>query len=140
MELTGISPGPHAAQQLTRPTEQKLKGVAEEFEAILIASILKGARPSGQAGPLAGGLSHDIYQQLFNDEIAKTIARNGGIGVGRMLERQLRGILQAKDPVVSLSNPHENRLKLPPQPADSTSRGGHGVPLVKEYDGENRKP
>lgn len=132
MEPSGISLGSHAAQQPSRLTEQKLKEVAQEFEAILVASILKGARPSGQAGPLAGGLSHDLYQQLFNDEIAKTIARSGGIGVGRMLERQLRGMLQAKD--------HENRLKSPSQPADSTSGGGHGVPPVKEYDGENRKP
>lgn len=127
MELTGISPGPHAAQQLTRSTEQKLKGVAQEFEAILIASLLKEVRPSGQAGPLAGGLSHDLYQQLFTDEIAKAIARSGGIGVGRMLERQLRGILQAQNSVVSLSNPREIRLKSPSQPADSTSGGGHGV-------------
>ena len=140
MEPSGISLGSLAAQQPSRLTERKLKEVAQEFEAILVASILKGARPSGQAGPLAGGLSHDLYQQLFNDEIAKTIARSGGIGVGRMLERQLRGMLQAKDPVVSLSNPHENRLKSPSQPADSTSGGGHGVPPVKEYDGENRKP
>lgn len=127
MELGGISPGPHAAQQPARPTEQRLKMVTQEFEAILIASLLKEARPSGQAGPIASGLSHDLYQQLFTDEIAKAIARSGGIGVGRMLERQLRGMLQAQDPVVSLSNPHENRLKEPSQPADSTSRGGHGV-------------
>lgn len=127
MELSGISPGPHVARQPARPTEQKLKEVAQEFEAILIASLLKEARPSGQAAPLAGGLSHDLYQQLFTDEVAKTIARSGGIGVGRMLERQLRGMLQAKDSVVSLSNPHENQLKAPLQPADSTKRGGHGV-------------
>lgn len=127
MELTGISPGPHAAPQPTRLTEQKLKEVAQEFEAILIASILKEARPSGQAGPIASGLSHDLYQQLFTDEIAKAIARSGGIGVGRMLERQLRGILQAQNPVVSLSNPREIRLKESSEPADSTKRGGHGV-------------
>lgn len=127
MELSGISPEPHAAQQPARPTEQKLKEVAQEFEAILIASLLKEARPSGQATPLAGGLSHDLYQQLFTDEVAKAIARSGGIGVGKMLERQLRGMLQAKDSVVSLSNPHENQLKTPLQPADSTKRGGHGV-------------
>ncbi|MDD5558271.1 rod-binding protein [Candidatus Methylomirabilis sp.] len=127
MELTGISPGPHAAQQPARPTEQKLKEVAQEFEAILIASLLKEARPSGQATPLAGGLSHDLYQQLFTDEVAKAIARSGGIGVGKMLERQLRGMLQAQDPVVSLLNSHENQLKAPSQPADSTKRGGHGV-------------
>ena len=127
MELTGISPGSRTAQQAARPTEQKLKEVTQEFEAILIASLLKEARPGGQAGPFASGLSHDIYQQLFTDEVAKAIARSGGIGVGKMLERQLRGILQAPDPVVSLSNPRENQLKESSEPADSTKRGGHGV-------------
>ena len=116
MELTGISPGPRTAQHAARPTEQKLKEVTQEFEAILIASLLKEARPSGQAGPITSGLSHDIYQQLFTDEVAKAIARSGGIGVGKMLERQLRGILQVPDPV--------NKLKEPSQPADSTKRGG----------------
>ena len=54
-------------------------------------------------------------RRILTDQIIRLI------GVGRMLERQLRGILQAKDPVVSLSNPHENQLKSPSQPADSTS-------------------
>lgn len=119
MELGKVSPGLHDAQQPARPAEQKLREVVREFEAILIASLLKEARPTEQAGPIAYGFSHDLYQQLFSDEVAKAIARSGGIGVGKVLERQLRGMLRAGG--------DENRLKAPSQPADLTKRGGHGV-------------
>jgi Rod binding domain-containing protein len=102
----GLSPG--------RLEEQKLKEVAQEFEAILIAAMLKDAQQSEHAGPLAGGLSHDLYQQLFTDGIAKAIARSGGIGLGKMLERQLRGMLGA--------GTYENRLKISQEPADSSNR------------------
>lgn len=102
----GLSPG--------RLEQQKLKEITQEFEAILVATLLKGAQSSTQAGPFAGGLSHDFYQQLFADEIAKTIARSGGIGIGKMLERQLQGMLRA--------GTDENRLKEPPQPADITDK------------------
>lgn len=119
MDLTPIIRDQNSASRSARPTEQKLKEVAQEFEAILIASLLKEAQTSGQAGPVADGLSHDLYQQLFTDEVAKAIAHSGGIGVGKMLERQLRGMLKAGS--------YENRLKEPSQPADSTNRGRHGV-------------
>lgn len=116
VELGTVSSGLHAAQQPARPAEQKLKEVTQEFEAILIASLLKEALPSEQAGLFAGGLSHDLYQQLFADEVAKAMARSGGIGVGTMLERQLRETLKA--------GTHENRLKEVSQPADFTKRNG----------------
>jgi Rod binding domain-containing protein len=114
MDLGKISSGLHAAQQRTQPEEQKLKEVAQGFEAILIASLLKEARPSEQAGLFGGGLSQDLYRQLFTDEIAKAIARSGGIGVGKMLEQQLRATLRV--------GVHENRLKEPSQSTDITKR------------------
>lgn len=115
MELNNVSGGAHAAQRPIQPGEQKLKEVAQEFEAVLVASLLKDAQSSGQAGLFGGGLSHDLYQQLFIDEVARTIARSGGIGVGKMLEWQLRTTLNVEG--------HKNRLKEPPQPADFTNRG-----------------
>lgn len=114
MESPSITAGLNPASSPGRSEQQKIKEVAQEFEAILIASLLKEARSSEQAGLFGGGRSRDLYQQLFSDEVAKAIARNGGIGVGKMLERQLRGVLRA--------NTHENQLKEPSQSADSTSR------------------
>lgn len=116
MEISDVSSGRHPAQQTAKSVEQKLKETTQEFEAILIASLLKDAQPSAQAGPFAGGLSHDLYQQLFVDEVAKAIARSGGIGVGKMLERQLRGIARA--------GAHENHVKDSPHVADIKTKGG----------------
>jgi flagellar protein FlgJ len=114
MELTPIMRAHNTVSHPARPEGQKLKEVAQEFEAILIASLLKETRPSEQTGLFGGGLSNDLYRQLFTDEIAKAIARNGGIGVGKMLERQLRATLNVEG--------RENRLKASPQSADVTNR------------------
>lgn len=114
MESKSIAAGLNPVSSPGRLEQQKLKEVAQEFEAILIAAMLKEAQPSEQAGAFAGGLPHDLYQQLFTDEIAKAIARSGGIGLGKMLERQLRGMLGA--------GTYENRLKVSQEPADSSNR------------------
>lgn len=110
MELNKVSVGTHAAQRPTQRDERKLKEVAQEFEAILVASLLKDVQPSGHAGVFGSGVSRDLYQQLFIDEMAKTIARSGGIGLGKMLERQLRTTLNVGG--------QQNRLKKAYQSTD----------------------
>lgn len=112
MDLTPIMRNENSASGSVRSDGQKLKEVAQDFEAILIASLLKEAQPREPSGLFVGGVSQDLYRQLFTDEIAKAIARSGGIGVGRMLERQLRATLRL--------SAHENRLKEPSRPADVT--------------------
>ncbi|NJD69424.1 MAG: hypothetical protein C3F12_12730 [Candidatus Methylomirabilota bacterium] len=112
MEPKSISAGVNLAGSDRHSELQKLKEMAQDFEAILIASLLKEAQPREPSGLFVGGLSQDLYRQLFTDEIAKAIARSGGIGVGRMLERQLRATLRP--------GAHDNRLKEPSRPADVT--------------------
>lgn len=122
METQSVAAGLHQAASPGRLEQQKIREVAQEFEAILISVLLKGAQSHVQGGPLAGGLSHDLYQQLFTDEIAKTIARSGGIGLGKMLERQLQKMLPPPDPAVNASDLQENQLKINAESADSSDR------------------
>lgn len=135
MDIQSIAAGSNPVSSPERVQQQKLKAMAQEFEAILIAAMLKEAQPHTQADPVTGGRSHDLYQQLFTDEIAKAIARSGGIGVGKMLERQLQRqlhkTLPTDTPSVNASSPHENSLKILPERTDLTNRSG--IPLM---DGE----
>lgn len=114
MDLAPIIRAQNTSSHPARPADRKLKDVTQEFEAILIASLLKDAGSSPQSGLFAGGLSHDLYQQLFIDEVAKAMARSGGIGVGKMLERQLQKTLGAVA--------GDNQLKKPSRSADVASR------------------
>jgi Rod binding domain-containing protein len=123
VELTSIQQGPHGASHPGPSTDQRLKGAAQEFEAILIASMLREVRASGSGGLFPSGVAHDLYRQFFDEEIAKAMARGGGLGVGRMLERQLRQSLP--------DGTRDNLLKGLSQPADIIERGRHGVSPIK---------
>lgn len=126
MDVQSITAGSNPVSSPERVQQQKLKTMAQEFEAILIAAMLKEAQPRTQADPVTGGLSHDLYQQLFTDEIAKAIARSGGIGVGKMVERQLQRQLHktypTDNPSVNAASPHENSLKILLEHADFKNR------------------
>lgn len=114
MELPSVSPGPHIASSPGHVEQQKLKEVAQEFEAILISLLLKEVRMTKPDGLFTGGLAHDIYRQLFDEQVARAMAHSGGLGLGKMLERQLLRTLPGQV--------QENPLKGPSQPADSRHR------------------
>lgn len=123
MELTSVAIGSRDASYPGRSEAQKLKEVAQEFEAILISSLLQEARVTKSGGLFTGGLAHDIYQELFNEQVARAMAHAGGLGLGRILERQLLRMLPGRA--------QENSLKRSSEPADLTNRGSQGISLIK---------
>ncbi|MBL4893979.1 MAG: rod-binding protein [Emcibacter sp.] len=40
-------------------------------------------------GPFGGGHSEEIFQDVMNEEIAKQIARNGGVGLSDAVYREI---------------------------------------------------
>lgn len=132
MELPAVATGLPVASSPGRLEEQKLKEVAQEFEAILISLLLKEVRMTKPGGLFTGGLAHDIYRQLFDEQVAKAMAHSGGLGLGKMLERQLLKTLPDRT--------QENSLKLVAESADFTGRGRQGISLIKERASENREP
>jgi Rod binding domain-containing protein len=110
--------------------DRKLKEAVEEFEAILVALLLKEVGGIGAYNPglhqsgrsqFHGGFAHDIYQQFFVEEVARAITRGGGIGVAKMLYRQLSGRLSG--------GPNRDLLKEFPEFADKDKHRRHGVSL-----------
>ncbi len=71
--------------------DEKLKKACGDFEAIFIAKVLKIMRQSiPKSHLLDGGLQQDIYNSLFDEEVSKSLAKKGGIGLGKMLYRNFR--------------------------------------------------
>jgi Rod binding domain-containing protein len=78
---TGSSPGRERAQ-LTR--------AVQEFEAILLTHLLRLARsPWARSTPMPGAAPPSLYRDLLDEELGRALARSGGLGLGRVLLREL---------------------------------------------------
>lgn len=69
---------------------EKLKDLAQQFEAIFIQQMYKEMRKTvPNDGLIQRGNADDIYNQLQDMEAAKITARQGGIGLAEQMLRQL---------------------------------------------------
>ncbi|VAX31437.1 hypothetical protein MNBD_NITROSPIRAE02-1443 [hydrothermal vent metagenome] len=73
----------------TRTSEAETEGVARKFESLFIYELLKGMRGMNGKGLFQGGLSGDVFQTLFDMELAKTLAERG-TGISEMLMKTLQ--------------------------------------------------
>ncbi|WP_292291558.1 rod-binding protein [Marivita sp.] len=63
--------------------------VAEEFEAVFIATMLEGMLEAARPKTMGGGMGEQMFTSLMSTEIAKEIARSGGVGLARSVEAQI---------------------------------------------------
>lgn len=79
-------------QHLDAPSKQSLKSATEDFEGMFISYLLKVMRSTVDSESSGGELSlgKDIYTEMFDSEIALSIARTRGLGIGEMMYQQLR--------------------------------------------------
>ena len=70
--------------------EGKLKKACEDFESIFISKMLKVMRETiPKSGLLDGGSQQDTYLSLFDEELSKSMAKRGGIGLGKILYQNI---------------------------------------------------
>jgi len=73
---------------------EKLKKACSDFEALIMARMLKQMRQSIPQNGLPGnGPGKEVYQSLMDQEVAKKMSQRGGVGLGERLYRQ---VLQEK--------------------------------------------
>lgn len=76
--------------------ESKLRVAAQEFESILIATMMKSMRDSVPEGGLIEKSSGEkMFQDLMDQQMATDLAGGVGLGLADELVRQLRSIGQA---------------------------------------------
>jgi flagellar protein FlgJ len=73
--------------------EATLRRVAQQFESLLTQQVLKAARQTSLGDDLMGGAGLDLYQDLFDQQMAQQISAGQGLGFADTLVRQLRGTL-----------------------------------------------
>ncbi|MDI6638658.1 MAG: rod-binding protein [Bacillota bacterium] len=71
-------------------TDAELRKACEELESVFLEQLLKEMRRTVPKDDLfGGGRGEDVFQSMFDQEIAKKMAGRGGIGLAEILVRQL---------------------------------------------------
>jgi flagellar protein FlgJ len=91
-----MSTPPAASPIAARPVPEghggqlgRLRETAQEFEALFLAQMLATVNQGLGQGLTGEGSDADIYQDMFNQEVARLISRTGGIGVADAILREM---------------------------------------------------
>jgi murein DD-endopeptidase MepM/ murein hydrolase activator NlpD len=93
----------------------ELKKVAQEFESVFIAHLLKVMRETiEESGLLEGGFGKSIYTEMFDQEVSLNMARHGTLGISDLLYKNLSVVVESKgqqtgDTPASESTPNQPR-------------------------------
>lgn len=83
--------GANAVKPAAPSAEQrKAREVAEEFEAVFLAEMLKemwSGVPTD--GPFGGGPGEDVYRSMLTEQYAGAVAKRGGIGLADAVYREI---------------------------------------------------
>lgn len=73
--------------------DKKLKEVCQEFEAFFLYYILKEARKTIPKNELFyGGIYEDFFIEMFDEELARHLARANALGVAQIIYKQISGV------------------------------------------------
>jgi Rod binding domain-containing protein len=73
-----------------KPVDLKAKQTAEEFEAFFLSQMLNNMTSGLQTDTtFGGGESEKIFRSMMHDEYAKSMSRQGGIGIADMVYREI---------------------------------------------------
>lgn len=78
------------ANRPNQPVDLKAKQTAEEFEAFFLSQMLNNMTSGLQTDTtFGGGESEKIFRDMLNDEYAKSMSRQGGVGIADMVYREI---------------------------------------------------
>jgi flagellar protein FlgJ len=85
-----------------------LKEAARQFESLFTQMLLKSMREANKSfgeDSLFGSDQGDMYQDMFDDQIAMQLSKGKGLGLADMLVRQLQGGLQGTEKTSAPATP-----------------------------------
>ena len=81
---------PSAQKIPAQPGAADVKKAAGQFEAIILRQLLgPSIEPMMSGGSGAGGSGGGVYGYMLTDVLCSSLGASGGLGLGRMLEKQL---------------------------------------------------
>lgn len=79
----------HAKAAANSKLADKAKGAAQDFEAVFLNTMFQQMFSSIGKGPFGGGAGAEVWRSMLTDEYAKSLAKNGGIGIAAHVQRAL---------------------------------------------------
>jgi flagellar protein FlgJ len=76
---------------VTKHSPQALREAAQQFESLFTGMVLKSMRQANFGDSLFGSDQEDMYQDMYDDQIAAEISKGRGLGLADRLVQQLRG-------------------------------------------------
>ena len=79
--------------------EKKLKQATEDFESIFLKMMIDSMDKTvdRKKSPFYGGHAEEIFRGMLNEERAKDMSKNGGVGLSKMLYEQLSKGIEKED-------------------------------------------
>jgi len=74
--------------------DAKLKEACEGFESLFLNMMLKEMRKTVPEGETSSSYAMGMYQEMFDEEIAKNASKGKGIGIADSMYRQLSNQLK----------------------------------------------
>jgi Rod binding domain-containing protein len=87
--------GTNSRSARTVSPDTKIDAACTEMESLFIQNMLKQMRASIPKGGLtSGGKAEEMFTDMLDAEMAKTISASGGIGLSSMVRRQLEAVAE----------------------------------------------
>lgn len=89
--IQAVSGSGRQAQAAADPRDARLRETAQEFEALFVEMLFKQMRSANNA--LSGepkSFARSTYEGWQDQEMARAISRQGSLGLGEMMYRQLQ--------------------------------------------------
>jgi len=100
--------------------KNQLKKVSQEFESLFIAQLLKVMRETiEESGLMEGGFGKSIYTDLFDQEVARSMAKRGVLGISDLLYKNLSDKNSQVGQPTSTNPAPSNEAPAQTSPADS---------------------
>jgi flagellar protein FlgJ len=76
--------------QAAQDPKKALRASTEQFEAYFIQEMMKAMRKTVDKGDLLNSDHADMYQDMFDKEVALQMTKRGGLGLADMFEREMK--------------------------------------------------
>ena len=108
---------------------QALREAARQFESLFTSMMLKSMQEANFKDPLFGSDQGDLYQQMYDDQVAAEMSKGKGLGLADMLVQQLRGgAIGGPNPTgTNSSRPAGNAAALTTSAVATTSASAAGT-------------
>lgn len=75
--------------QAREEPNQAAREVAQQFESIFVGMVMKAMRAATPQDSLFNSNQMEVYQEMFDKQLALDLSTSGGLGLARIIEQQI---------------------------------------------------